>query len=531
MSQESSLLQAILVDPTFRIDPTTPSRQQDGFECFRTNLPSTYRQGFPPTWDFAVMKPRGHSLTEDEQHKALMGAEAIIRARQQSSKDIPLLLVSQDPTVQLANNLTPNNPSVFYIDATEIPPKPARPLSPRYSPLMMAVRRHLSEKDVQRAFLSPYVRNKPARSWRFFGRRKQLTSLMDSEESYIVVGGRRIGKTSLLQRLKQSLNEQGYSAYYVDVQDCIEEGQVTNRIIEAVDFRSFATAARRQNILGDQLLERVLHKISGSGRVVLLLDEIGNVISKVPTEHWRLFGVLRRFAHTGGLRVIMTSFQEYFLKQQDDFCGPFVNFASTMRLGGFSDDDIRDFVVGPLSMWGDIFDPKALTDLVIGRVGRHPLFLQHLCATIFARILTSSAKDILEAAREITTSRLGETFEEAVEDVFYRAGSSTIRYLFLRKCRESSLKSEQLSTAIMEDEWVEGELALLGLHSTVSGRRNILEGMEMRGFTEPVGRARNRQRIICPVIFFYVRAVDNAERLIAKYKEEIASKSTVWGFT
>ena len=93
---------------------------------------------------------------------------------------------------------------------------------------------------------------------------------------------------------------------------------------------------------------------------------MGNVLSEMKRgDEWKILGVLRSFAQAGRIRVIGSGFQEFFLKQQEDYTGPWVNFASTLPLTGLSRNELDEFVVMPLTLWADVKQQKELRELII----------------------------------------------------------------------------------------------------------------------------------------------------------------------
>ena len=110
--------------------------------------------------------------------------------------------------------------------------------------------------------------------------------------------------------------------------------------------------------------------LQASGRhVVLVLDELGNVITKRRQDDWTIIGILREYSQSGSIRLIMSGFQEFFLKQRTEFEGPFVNFATPLRLGGFSNAEIEEFIPRPLDIWGQISRRSEMLDTMITRSG------------------------------------------------------------------------------------------------------------------------------------------------------------------
>ena len=70
-----------------------------------------------------------------------------------------------------------------------------------------------------RSSLSPFVETGPTTATMFFGREKELRDVVEKADvaSFAIIGGRRIGKTSMLLRLHQTyLPEEGFRTIYHD---------------------------------------------------------------------------------------------------------------------------------------------------------------------------------------------------------------------------------------------------------------------------------------------------------------------------
>ena len=270
------------------------------------------------------------------------------------------------------------------------------------------------------------------------------------------------GKTSLLKEAGRLLQQtQGAQVHFVPLQ-YVQGGQheVVREILRTVAERESVTAVRRSKMLDEPLLKSVLQRMSrNSIPTVLILDELGNVLQKEQSRgDWEgLIGMLREFSHNGRLRVLMSGYQEFFIKQSD-FEGPFVNLAKFVRLSGFTNPEIDEFLVQPLQFWGNISRTELLT-LAMTRVGRHPLLLQYFGKALFEKVARrANGADVNAAAAHLLNSEGIEIFHEPVDELFLRSGPATERFLFLKRCREAELSGEPLCDAELTDEWSERAL-------------------------------------------------------------------------
>jgi len=533
MRNELQVLQAALGNPEFRGGERKRERDVGKFLYVETDLIGQTYRGFPPRWDFAVL------LDSDSSSEIKGTISDAIRLVERAQKEItsgqlvaPLVIVSDDPHVRLNDALPHHVRNIFWLDHSEIPTVKYTSTKPMFAPFVKAVRHRLTRREMSALMFSPYIRNHPVAGWRFFGRKKELDLLVNSEETFFVVGGRRIGKTSLLQETDHQLSARGYSVVFVDVERCENERDVVTKILQAVSPKDAEAAVRRHKAIDEPLLASLLRRLTSGKKVVLILDELGNVISKLPREQWRIFGTLREFVHSNKLKIIASCFQEIFLRQQSDFAGPLVNFGTTLRLRALSANEVEEMVVAPLEHWGQISNSRALLELITGTVGRHPYLLQTFCHELFQRVLQEENKDVLAIAKSFweKDSEFTECFRDAVEELFNRALTPLLRYLFLSRCHEINCVGGALADADFDDDWLESTLETVGYRSTLDGRRAILDELEMRGLTEPRSDRRQTHAVIAPAIYLYHKKSNlNVPKILDKFAKEIEIEHQRWG--
>jgi AAA domain len=533
MRSPEQQIQAALGNARFQLASHSLKDTGKWFTSYEIDLPSAFQHGLPPAWRFCLLSnlPNAPSTTDIEE----ITSEAlnIIARHGSSDKSVPLIILSDSPAFRVNDRLPKSQPNIFFLDQSDLPGRGQTSGPPRSAPLLLTIRRKLSTEASAR-LLSPYVPNQPANNWRFFGRQDEIKKILYSPENFMVIGARRMGKTSLLEHLVSQFETMQRRPFYINVQDCLNEREVSNRILELVALRDYAAMIRRRNMFPDRMLHAILRRMvaqSGQKGVILLLDELGNVVSKSSSEEgWKIIGVLRTFAQSGQLRIIASGFQEFLLRQQADYSGPWVNFFSSIRLSGMDRKDLEDFVISPLSNWVNIPHPQALLNLVVENVGQHPLALQYFCQALFVSVLQPSFTDVFEAAKKIIGSELLRHFSDPVDDIFYSIPYPVVKYVYLRLCHETAVVKKPIHELVIDDDAVSGVLRRAGVESTTMARRNLLQHLEFRGLTQTEKDNRGRQRVITPIVY---RVISESEKSVLSYieklKREIETDFTEWG--
>ena len=348
MKSTLHLVRMALGNPGLRaIEPYTKT-EFSYFDIYKVKLPLPDFNGVPPDWVFAALRRTPTGAGPADRGKVFEEAESIIDTIPRSQN---VVLVSDDPKMHLGDEFGNHQRYIYCLDALELPPDEDYVAPPRFAPFVLAVRRRLKTNPISALNVSPYRRGRPVSGWQFFGRKKQLDQILRPGDNYVVVGARRVGKTSLMQEAARRLREEGESAYYIDVQNCRTPSDAINEILRVLSPRDLASSIKHHEALGEPILSNVLRRMTtGHNRTTIFLDELGNVISSLPKEDWSFLGVLRKYGQQseGRFRFVISCFQEIFLRQQREFTGPLINLAHTLRLGLFRKEEIEQFVLGPL---------------------------------------------------------------------------------------------------------------------------------------------------------------------------------------
>jgi hypothetical protein len=520
------MIRSALGDAEFNDCTLDPAYSVGRFEFYRVNLSRPKYIGIPTEWYFGVLTEPERSSTRQQADQALSHAGDLVRNSLAHGLK-PLVLLSDDPTVKLSSNLRFEGKNVFFIDHDRLPAVSRTTGQLRSAPFLRAVQQKVSRKDLPSLFFEPYTPTSPAMGWKFFGRRQELQRIVNTPQSFVVVGARRIGKTSLLREAKRRLELDGVKVHFVGVQDLMNAQQVVQAILNTLSVRESEAALRRQKALNESLLQAVLRSISRQqGRVTLILDELGNVIAKSRQDDWRIMGAFREYMHSGSLQVIVSGFQEFFLKQFEDAAGPFVNLAEVMRLNVFDDDEIDEFLIEPLALWANIADRRKFREMVTTRVGRQPLMLQHFGRALFHKSFDQHIHDLDAAALELINRNAAETFDSVVEELFFRVSKPPQRYIFLKACTQAEKSGQSLAQFELSDAWVKETLLLASCESTFDSRRLLLESLEMVGLTGSIGHNRSRQTILAPIVWEVIKGSEpDIEGLIETFASELRDET------
>jgi hypothetical protein len=523
MRTAEAQLRAALGNPEFTLEPGALRVQGKWFVHYEINLPKAFQRGIPKNWRFSLLSKETGSLIPSVKSEILLEALRTIETHSTANAAMPLVILCDEPELRMNDELDHHRyPKAFFLDHSDFAEQPRNPEPPRSAPFLLSIRRKLNDQESAR-ILSPYVPNQPAYDWRFFGRQKEIRRIVYSTENLIVVGARRIGKTSLLKYLERTFVRQKLSAYYLNVQDCMNENDIVQRIMSVLDPRDRESLERQRTLLPDRMLYMILKRLSGKENAIIIIDELGNIIGK-SKDDWKVIGVLRTFAQSGKLRIIASGFQEFLLIQQSNFEGPWVNFFSTVRLAGISRDELREFVVAPLSNWINIQNPDALLDLVVRAVGLHPLTLQYFCQGVFVKSIRDPSADIMEISKSIIGKDILLHFSEAVDSIFFRL-PALIQYIYLSICHEAVTLNKRLYDIIIDDQDIIDALGKLGRKEPSMARRNILQSLEIGGLTQAENENVSRQRVITPIIYLAVKRTEegNIERFISILRTEVSA--------
>jgi len=266
-------------------------------------------------------------------------------------------------------------PYSVVLDEEDLQRIAARPLSDR---------RILEEicQQLPLASLSPYEISSPVTGSRFFGREYELRTILHHPDTdYVIVGVRRIGKSSLLLELKRRMEEfedgGDGTVFFFDCSDFHSKEDYIRAVVTELDIRE------RQRMTFQKFPNFLQYKsYRGKRPLTFLLDEIDYLIHFDRQDGWSLLRTLRASSQKGFCRYILTGYREAIEESLSDQ-SPLYNFVTRLPLGNLSRDDTRKLVTAPMQSLGVTLErEKDLTSQIFEQTAGHPNYVQFYCYSL-----------------------------------------------------------------------------------------------------------------------------------------------------
>ncbi len=229
--------------------------------------------------------------------------------------------------------------------------------------------------------ISPFVTVGPTSDRVFFGREREMQEVTGRIESfsYAIIGGRRIGKSSLLGRLHRvHLPIVGFRTLY---HDCSTTPTYDSFLAASIhDWRS------EPPLNAPETFEDLLKAPPTEWPLVLLLDEADKLVPADRADGWRLFNKLRALANSRQLRVVLSG-ERTLREALRDPTGPLFNFANEMLLGPLDFKAVKELVTQPMQQLEiELVDREALVRRIYDFTSGHPNIVQRLCSHLIEQI-------------------------------------------------------------------------------------------------------------------------------------------------
>ena len=263
-------------------------------------------------------------------------------------------------------------------------------------------RGYIRRATLRRRKFNPYVAGAPVMNdAMFFGRRQLVDRILQTihNNSLLLYGERRIGKTSIQHQLKRRLLEvdDPYFAFYpvyIDLQgtpqeqffwtiarDIVEE--LTPALAGLAITESTPSSYGYRDLLGD--LRAVIRDLQGRStktvKLVLLIDEVDELNEYDPRINQRLRSLfMKNFAEN--LVAVVSGVE--IKKRWEREGSPWYNFFEEIEVRPFDEQEARDLIRKPIE---GIFKADAdVVQRIISLTGGRPYLIQKLCVALVTRL-------------------------------------------------------------------------------------------------------------------------------------------------
>lgn len=227
----------------------------------------------------------------------------------------------------------------------------------------------------------------------FFGRGSELDSLskrLSSEQSVLILGERRIGKTSLLLQAYRHLNAIGDNASRVWHEGHAGIRESTSRVaesllkelIERTRVQPWSVRPSRDPI---RALKAELKRLADNGvRTILFMNDLDDLLRSAAEEAEQIERLFRSIIDNGHGLACATSFKNLWHSGDPSAKAPLFNVFHPVTLRGFTHEEALQFLSTVSEFSGDrLENPEC--HLIVDLAGLIPFHLQHVGWNLFAQ--------------------------------------------------------------------------------------------------------------------------------------------------
>ncbi|MBC8077407.1 MAG: CHAT domain-containing protein, partial [Chloroflexales bacterium] len=254
--------------------------------------------------------------------------------------------------------------------------------SPTIPPRTLLLNAILREVDLTR--VSPFMAGGAAlTSTMFFGREGELRNIAEAvtKTSVAVTCGRRIGKTTLLNRLASGvLPGRGHPCFFLNCQPANDYAELKSEMVKNWQRPDLPFDPEQPNSFS-----AVVDAVRGdsSKPPIFLLDEVDVLLRYDSERDYRLFKQLRALSLNGRARFVMTG-ERTINAQIHNANSPLFNFFGlNVRLSFLDRASVNKLVVEPLAdMRLELRDPPGMLATINDVTSGHPYLVQRLCQAL-----------------------------------------------------------------------------------------------------------------------------------------------------
>jgi len=231
--------------------------------------------------------------------------------------------------------------------------------------------------------ISPFIITGPTPDTIFFGREKELREIIEqvAMTNYALIGGRRIGKTSILKRLERvRLPAAGFRPLYHDCSFTPTQAELVQAVLaDKTWFPEPLTSPPAS-------FASIIQALPDDKPLVILLDEADKLISPDQAAGYPLFNALRALANTDRCRFVLSG-EQALRTELTNPNSPLYNFANEMLIGRLDFRAVEELVTQPMKqleieLAGETEMVQRIWDFTSG----HPNVVQRFCQRLIVSL-------------------------------------------------------------------------------------------------------------------------------------------------
>lgn len=246
-------------------------------------------------------------------------------------------------------------------------------------------------KELSLEKVSPYQTAGVAKT-NFYGRIEIINRIIrNMNTSYAIVGSRKIGKSSLLWKIKE--NQPLHTAFiFMDLEYEFSNVKNYNTFLKSLKTEIADHLKKKVNFgflpffQGINRLPAVLRKLSRNGnRVVFILDEMDKLLEFDKNHDYQLMRIFRNLSQENLCQFIFAGFRElYHIKR--DINNPLYNFYEEIPLLPLEKEHALELVTKPMESIGVKYHNENDRELIFHYTAGHPNLIQFFCKHLLEQI-------------------------------------------------------------------------------------------------------------------------------------------------
>ena len=251
----------------------------------------------------------------------------------------------------------------------------------------------LVRRNVRLTTVSPFITEGPTEGEMFVGREREINNMLQSidSHSYAILGGRRIGKTSIVKRVQLNLQKQECKVFDLGC-DAVTNYEDFYRTLRSEWIDELGTYHIAKEDYIPVTFREIAAILSASkptnSPLVFIFDEIDKLLNYDMRQQNReqLFRTFRDLSQRKRCQFIFSGERRIY-QQLNDATSPFFNFCSPVKLGLLTLDDARKLIEEPFERLNIPLDGgRDLTDCIVDICSRHPNLIQKMCLELLTEL-------------------------------------------------------------------------------------------------------------------------------------------------
>jgi hypothetical protein len=292
-----------------------------------------------------------------------------------------------------------------------------------------------------------------------------------TDNSFAIVGGRKIGKSSLLHKIKEN-PAPGVTYIYMDLEYEFSnvksyrtfikslQAELERRFQKKIDFSKFPFGVDLSRI------RPAIQELSQNGeKIVFIFDEMDGLIKFDQKHNFKLMRIFRTMSQKDYCQFIFAGFKELYHHTRD-IENPFYNFFEEIILEPLEREAAMDLITSPMESIGVHYHNREDRELILGYTACHPNLLQFFCKSLVEEIEKHKS---VEKRRTIFTGDIEELYdtkyEEYIMDQVYMFSSlCSIKQLILVLLVEEHQDGKIFSESEINEKLIENGISIPGDH-------------------------------------------------------------------